>query len=52
MEVNLQVTGQTVLALLPQERVDPDILVEAFFRTRFGSDIAGANRHHYGTRRF
>jgi uncharacterized protein YbcI len=35
-----QVTGRTVVALLSQAHVDPDILVEAFFLDRrFGSKI-------------
>ena len=35
-----QVTGRTVVALLSQAHVDPDIIVEAFFLDRwFGSDL-------------
>ena len=35
-----QVTGRTVVALLSQAHVDPDILVEAFFLDRrFGSNV-------------
>ena len=35
-----QVTGRTVVALLSQAHVDPDILVEAFFLDRrFGSEV-------------
>jgi uncharacterized protein YbcI len=37
-----QVTGRTVLALLSQSHVDPDIIVEAFFLDgRFGSKVTG-----------
>ncbi len=36
-----QVTGRTVVALLSQAHVDPDIIVEAFFLDRrFGSRVA------------
>jgi uncharacterized protein YbcI len=35
-----QVTGRTVVALLSQAHVDPDILVEAFFLDRrFGAEV-------------
>ena len=35
-----QVTGRTVVALLSQAHVDPDIIVEAFFLDRrFGSEV-------------
>src|SRR6185437_4187524 len=35
-----QVTGRTVVALLSQAHVDPDIMVEAFFlERRFGSKV-------------
>ncbi len=35
-----QVTGRTVVALLSQAHVDPDIIVEAFFLDRpFGSTV-------------
>ncbi len=35
-----QVTGRTVVALLSQAHVDPDIIVEAFFLDRrFGSNV-------------
>ena len=37
-----QVTGRTVVALLSQAHVDPDIIVEAFFLDRrFGSTVTG-----------
>jgi uncharacterized protein YbcI len=37
-----QVTGRTVVALLSQAHVDPDIIVEAFFLDgRFGSKVTG-----------
>src|SRR5579864_8369376 len=37
-----QVTGRTVVALLSQAHVDPDIIVEAFFLDRrFGSRVTG-----------
>ena len=36
-----QVTGRTVVALLSQAHVDPDIIVDAFFLDRrFGSQVA------------
>jgi len=42
METVERVTGRTVVALLSQAHVDPDILVEAFFLDRwFGSKVAG-----------
>ena len=35
-----QITGQTVVALLSQAHLDPDIIVEAFFLDRrFGSNV-------------
>jgi len=37
-----QVTGRTVVALLSQAHVDPDIIVEVFFLDRrFGSTVTG-----------
>ena len=40
-----QVTGRTVVALLSQAHVDPDIMVEAFFLDgRFGSRVTGPRR--------
>jgi uncharacterized protein YbcI len=38
-----QVTGRTVVALLSQAHLDPDIIIEAFFLdVRFGSRVSGA----------